>query len=124
MYEDAPGHFDRRHGPDVWEKMLTLLAVLGWVLLIGAVVAYDIAKPNSMMKQFWPLAPKMDMIWDNAFYSMALYILVADFVVSVIGLLINGRRHKRKHDQYSLSLMLMTLLSAVGIAFIALGWAR
>jgi len=121
MYEND--RRERRHGPDLLVKLITIMAVLGWVLMIVTVFFYGVSRPASISKQFWPLADKMDRIWNTEMLSLVLYFLVANFIIAIVGLLINSKRHKRKTDHYSLSLQLLTLMAAVGIFVVAMGYA-
>jgi hypothetical protein len=58
MYETHPVIFDRRHGPDVWKKMLTLLAVLGWVFAHRRGGGLRHCQAELHDEAFWPLAPR------------------------------------------------------------------
>ena len=123
MSWDGTDRRERRHGPDLLVKLMTALAVLGWVSMLVTVFLYGMARPEAINNAFWPLARKMNMIWNTELMSMVLYFLMGNFLVGAVGLFINTRRHKRKRDHYSLSLVLLTMLAAIGILLMAFGYA-
>ncbi|MCD4828428.1 MAG: hypothetical protein K8R90_03235 [Candidatus Cloacimonetes bacterium] len=114
---------ERRHGPDILVKTITWLSVLGWLLMIITLFVYGSARPDSIRLKFWPLVNEMNRIWNTELTTIVLYFLICNFSLGIIGLLLNTRRHKRKTDNYSLPLMLLTLMAASGILIVVLGFA-
>ncbi len=108
---------ERRRGPDVWRKMISWLSVIGWILMLVALVLFDLAKPHMMtfFDRFFHVSGAT--VWNYQLTLYIFFVMVAGFVISVSGLLINARRHRRKKDHYSLSLMLLGIVSLLGAVY-------
>ncbi len=108
---------ERRSGPDVWFKMISWLSVIGWVLMLISLVLFDLAKPHmiTFFDRFFHVSGVS--IWDYQMTLYIFYIMIFGVILSVIGLLINAKRHRRKRDRYSLSLVLLGVVSLLGAAF-------
>ncbi len=115
---------ERRSGPDVWFKMISWLSVIGWILMVIALVLFDVAKPHMLtfFDRFFHVSAAT--VWDYQLTLYIFFVMVAGFLISAIGLLINARRHRRKKDHFSLSLMLLGIVSLFGAVFYLLRFWR
>jgi len=105
----------RRKGTDIWFKSIRWLAVIGWLLMFAAIFISAIAKPDSK-NYFNKFAWSLRTTWDMQLFRYFFYLMILGFCISVVGFAINIKRHRRKNDEYLVSLILLGLTSIVGIA--------
>ena len=105
----------RRKGTDIWFKSIRWLAVIGWLLMFAAIFITAIAKPEKK-NYFNKLAWSLRTTWDMEMFMYFFYLMILGFCISVVGFAINIKRHRRKNDEYLVSLILLGLTSIVGIA--------
>ncbi|MEZ4484079.1 MAG: hypothetical protein R2864_05615 [Syntrophotaleaceae bacterium] len=105
----------RRKGPDLWTRSLRYLALVGWSLLIAALVILDRAKPQveTFFERVYDI--RLQQQWDMDLARYLLGLMVLGLLLSVSGLVINGRRKRRRTDQWRLSLIFLGLISLTGI---------
>lgn len=106
---------DRRCGPDLWERSLGYLALIGWVVLLISFVVYGRARPQveTFFERYYQLPLRT--WWDMAWVRPLLWLLVTGLAVGLTGLLINSRRHRRRTDEWRISLMLQAGLCLAGL---------
>lgn len=104
--------FDRREGPDVLIKVLDWLSITGWILMLISLIMYEFAKPgyDNVYSRF-KSAPPLTTIWDRGLLTYIFMLLNISFVISITGIIINFRRHRRKNDEYRLSLIILSFVS-------------
>jgi len=117
MSDEWGRYTDKRHGPDVWVKAINWFAILAWGLLITLSTLIWQAKPQ--VETFFDrlLNVKLRKTWDFELAGYAFYLMILLLCLCAIGLFINVRRHHRKDDRFSTSLVLLGGLSAAGILF-------
>ncbi len=104
----------RRRGPDILVKSIHYISSGCWILLLFLFLFLSFAKPRSTF---------MAKIsggggaggWDKTFMLYSFYLLIFLFLLSIIGLLINTNRHKRKSDSYNISLVIFGAMALMGI---------
>lgn len=111
---------ERRRGPDVWIRSLTWLAVSGWILMFFALILAGLAKPESktVYDHFFSVSRTFRNYWDDRLVRYIYYIMSAGIFISTVGLLINRKRHRRKYDQYRISLILLGIISLMFLVFL------
>lgn len=87
----------------VWGLMLTALLIVGW------------AKPQveTFFDRYYNLTLRST--WDMELAGYIFYCMTAGLLLSVIGLGINNRRHRRQNDEYLVSLILAATICSSGI---------
>ncbi len=106
----------RRKGTtDIWFKSIRWLAVIGWLLMLAAIIITAIAKPESKT-YFNKFAWRLHNTWDMEVFRYFFYLMILGFCISVVGFAINIKRHRRKNDEYLVSLIVLGLTSIGGIA--------
>ncbi|ABA89724.1 hypothetical protein Pcar_2485 [Syntrophotalea carbinolica DSM 2380] len=112
---------DRRRGPDIRVRSLRYLALAGWTALIICFFIFGRAKPQveTFFDRYYDI--HLRLYWDTAWLRPLLWLLVAGLVVSLAGLLVNSRRHRRRSDEWRVSLVLPALCCIAGI--LAFLWA-
>ena len=108
---------ERRKGPDFWLRSLGWLAVVGWLCMFIALILFEKAKPPA--GSFFERREGMYIrrSWNEDLGEYMGYLMIAGLIISILGLMINAKRHRRKSDQYRLSLILLGLISAAGIVY-------
>ncbi len=106
---------DRRKGPDLWTKILRWLGVFGWFVMIVALYVIDRARPEE--ENMFTKAAKVSVreTWNQELIHYLFYLLIFGLCISIIGIVINSRRHHRKDDRFKYILMVLGVISFFGI---------
>ncbi len=106
---------DRRKGPDLWSKTLRWLGIFGWFVMFVAIFIIDRAKPEE--ENMFTKAAKVSVrkTWNPELIHYLLYLMIFGLCISVIGMVINSRRHHRKDDRFSYILIILGVISSFGI---------
>ncbi len=106
---------DRRRGPDLWSKTLRWLGVFGWFVMFVAIFIIDRAKPEE--ENMFTKAAKVSVrkTWDQELFHYLFYLMIFGLCISVIGMVINSRRHHRVDDRFKYILIILGIISSFGI---------
>ncbi len=106
---------DRRKRPDFWVKVLEWLGVFGWFLMFAALFIFDRAKPED--KNFLVKATKVGAhtTWNQELTNYLFYLMIFGLCISIIGIVINSRRYRRKDDRFRITLIILGVISIFGI---------
>ncbi len=105
----------RRKGPDLWSRSLRYLALAGWTLLVSAFFILDRAKPKveTFFERVYDI--RLHQRWDMELARYILWLMVLGLLLSIVGLIINAHRNRRRTDQWRLSLIFLGVISLSGI---------
>ncbi|MDY6836792.1 MAG: hypothetical protein SWH78_02355 [Thermodesulfobacteriota bacterium] len=104
----------RRKGPDFWFRSIRWLAVIGWLIMTGALFIPTVAKPDHK-GNIAKLAEGLRTTWDLELMKYFFYCMIVGLCISIAGFVINTKRHRRKSDEYLISLILLGFVSIVGM---------
>jgi hypothetical protein len=106
---------DRRQGPDFWRLAIRWLAVTVWGLMLTALLLVGWAKPKveTFFDRYYQLTLRST--WDMDLARYIFFCMTAGFLLSLLGLAINRLRHRRRDDEYLVSLILSAAICASGI---------
>ncbi len=106
---------DRRRGPDPWTKALRWLGIFGWFVMIVALYILDRAKPEE--ENMFTKAAKVSVrkTWNPELINYLFYLMIFGLCISMIGIVINSRRHHRKDDRFKYILIILGIISSFGI---------
>ena len=112
------GILQKRKGPDILMRSLTWLAVLGWFLMYVVLMVLNKAKPKSE-SSFDRINGAEVLIppWNPVLIQYIFYLMIAGLCISIIGMILNIKRHRRKKDKYRMSLIVLGVISLLGIIF-------
>jgi len=82
--------------------------------MAGALFIPAVAKPDHEIR-LARFAGGLRTTWDLELMKYFFYFMIVGLCISAIGLAINTRRHRRKTDEYLISLILLGLVSIVGM---------
>ena len=106
---------DRRRGPDLWTKTLRWLGVFGWFVMITALYIIDKAKPEEENMFTKAANVSVRTTWNQELIHYLFYLMIFGLSISVIGIVINSRRHHRKDDRFKYILIILGAISFFGI---------
>ena len=116
---ERPKNFGKRRGSDFLTRAITFFVLADWVAIISAFIFLDLAVPQkgtffagTWGKNIRPAFYPEKLAW-------VLGLLTLGFLVSLIGLLINASRHRRKEDYYRKSLIILCIFSFAGMIAIS-----
>lgn len=101
---------NRRKGPDSIVKMITFFSVLTWIIIIAALIIYNMANPkmgsyHTVRSTFFDPG--------NAGVVIKLLLFV-NIILGVWGIIANTMRNKRKTDRFHISLVISAAISLIG----------
>ena len=108
---------ERRKGPDILVKSLRWFGFIGWFLMVMALIIFEKAKPKTtiLFRKVLDVSPNIRTYWDRELVRYIFYLMIVGFTLSVIGLIFNALRHRRKSDNYRLYLILLGIVSLIGM---------
>ena len=106
---------ERRRGPDVVVKAVWWTVGISWILIIATCLITSEALPK-----FETFIDRMVEVpvrgyMDKNVLRYAYYVLITNFVVCLVGFILNILRHKRKTDKISKSILVLGVITLVGI---------
>ena len=106
-------YVDRRKKQDWVVRSVTIIAVLGWISALVALLLIQRASP--LQENFITRILSVDVAsyWNSAMLRGAFIAILASFLISVIGFVFNLSRHRRKTDRYNKLLITIGVLSTV-----------
>jgi hypothetical protein len=106
---------DRRRGPDAVIRWINYTAVTSWIILIVIFFLVSLSKPGMVFN------PKSGLnvggSWDIKLLRYALYMVFPLFILSIIGIVSNAIRLKRKSDKVNKILIINLILSLACIIY-------
>lgn len=107
---------NRRKRPDLLLQLLTWFNAAAIISLLAALFLTAIAKPEleTFFDRFYNL--NLRQTWDQGLIVYIGLLLGVSFLTSVVGLLINSKRMRRKNDHIHATLILSLVASIVGLA--------
>ena len=104
---------DRRKRKDWVVRSVTIVAALGWILALTALLLIDRASPaqEDFITRF--LNVSVVSYWDTALLRGAFAAIIASFIICVVGLILNATRQRRKTDRYNKLLIALSIASVV-----------
>lgn len=106
---------NRRMGPDLLIRILRWLGIFGWLVMIVALYIIDMAKPEEENMFTKTANVSVRTTWDPELIHYLFYLLIFGLCISVIGIVINSRRHHRKDDRFRYILIILGAISVFGI---------
>ncbi|NLD46347.1 MAG: hypothetical protein GX660_04000 [Clostridiaceae bacterium] len=115
MKEENDNRIDRRKGPDFWVKAVGYSRFIVWLLVLLVLFFLSFAKPE--METFFDrmLHVNVRKTWNNELVKRAVYISILVYFLCASAFIVNSTRKKRKEDRYSITLILMGIISFVGV---------
>lgn len=101
---------NRRRGPDAVTKWINYTAVISWIIIIVIFLMVSLSKPGAV---FNTKTGGMNIggTWDMKLLKNSLYMVFPLFILSIIGLISNASRHKRKSDRFNKTIIINLFLS-------------
>ena len=104
---------DRRKKQDWVVRSVTIIAALGWILALTALMMIDRASPaqEDLFTRVFDVT--VVSYWNTSLLRSAFAATLASFVVCVIGIIANIARHRRKTDRFNKLLITISAVSTV-----------
>ena len=105
---------NRRKGPDSIVKMITFFSVFTWLVIIAALIIYNMANPkmgsySTIRSTFFDAG--------NAAIVIKMLLFV-NIILGVWGIIANTMRNRRKTDRFHTSLIISAAVSLVGFIIV------
>lgn len=104
---------EKRKGPDLLVQWIKISRFIAWILLGVCLLFIDQAKPRKAGFFDHIFNVKVYSFWDLRLIWFAFVISVFLFIFSLVSILINIMRLKRKSDKLSISLIITLIVSSI-----------
>ncbi len=106
---------EKRTGPDFLVYWIRISSFAVWVMLGIFFMIYDLAMPHesTFFDRLFDVSSRT--VWDQNLMLISFFVAVILFFFSLLSLIINTRRLKRKSDRISLSLVFSLIVSTLSI---------
>lgn len=114
---------ERRKGKDTILRTLTILAVIGWTMILIALFVIDHASPQDIEVGLNSIDRGMNNYagtWDEGLLQVVFYIMLLGMFLSGMGLYLNSKRTRRRNDSYYMSLIFLGIVSTIGTLYLLL----
>ena len=108
---------ERRKKQDWVVRSVTIIAVLGWICAMVALLLIDRASPAQENLLTRLLNVTVVSYWNTSLLRSAFIAVLASFVISIAGFFLNMSRHRRKTDKYNKLLITICILSTIILVF-------
>lgn len=118
IYKDSQNHFyEKRTGPDFLVRWIRISSFMVWLMIGIFLLINDFAKPQqtTFFDRLFDISRRT--AWDSQLLMASFIVAVVLFFFSLLSLIINTRRLKRKSDRISISLIISLIVSILSILF-------
>ena len=116
MTNNTHNHYtEKRLGPDFYVYWIRISSFIVWLVLGIFFLVTDLAKPQqtTFFDRLFDVSRRS--IWDQNLMMIAFLVAVILFFFSLLSLIINTKRLKRKEDRISISLIISLIASTLSI---------
>jgi len=106
---------NRRKGPDLWLRLLTVFGIVGWIAVIAEMIIADKARPPFETIATRVANMKLRSTWDMELAWYLFCLMCSGLFISLGGIIINSRRMNRKDDHVRINLIVLGVVSIFGI---------
>ena len=115
---------ERRKKQDWVVRSVTVVASLGWLLAVVALLLIDRASPAQENFITRLLSVNIVGYWDRTLLRSAFAMTLASVVVCIVGFIFNATRHRRKTDRYNKLLISICIVSVVLLVLFLVNYSR
>lgn len=109
------GSMDRRRKPDGIIKLVTFTSFVGWIMIILCSMLIIYAKPEQTNMFYEMFNIHTRSYWNYSLLNIVFMLLTFLLILSLIGILMNALRHRRKTDRMNKSLIFQAIMSGFGM---------
>jgi formate-dependent nitrite reductase membrane component NrfD len=115
MSNQSQKYFEKRLGPDFLVYWIRISSFIVWLVLGVFFFVTDLAKPQqtTFFDRLFDVSRRT--IWDQNLMMISFFVAVILFFFSLLSLIINTKRLKRKSDHISISLVISLIVSTLSI---------
>jgi heme/copper-type cytochrome/quinol oxidase subunit 2 len=113
--QDFRTPIDRRRRPDGVVKFVTLTSALGWIMIALCFALIVYAKPEQTNMFYEMFNIPIREYWDYPLLNIVFILLIFLFAISMIGIIMNAMRQRRRSDRMKKSLIFQAIMSIIGI---------
>jgi len=107
--------FEKRLGPDFLVYWIRISSFIVWLVLGVFFFITDLAKPQqtTFFDRLFDVSRRT--VWDQNLIMVSFFVAVILFFFSLLSLIVNTKRLKRKSDRISVSLIISLIVSTLSI---------
>jgi len=114
---------ERRKRPNWVVRIVSVIAILGWISTFVALLLIDRASPAQ--ENFITRLLEIDVAsyWNSSMLKGAFAAVLVSVLVCILGIVLNIAFHRRKTDRYSKMLIIITVASVVLLVIFLINFA-
>lgn len=116
--QDFKRPLDRRRKPDMVIRLVHMISLAGWTLVIISSFLTINAKPEQTNMFYKIFNVPVRAYWNTTLLGDVFVLLIFLFVLSLVGILLNATRQRRKTDKLNKSLIFQAFMSALGMVLL------
>ena len=113
LSNDQRKYVERRKRKDWVVRSVTVIAILGWICALLALIFIDRASPAEENFITRLLGVTVISYWNSTLLRWAFAATLGSFASCLVGFVLNATRHRRKTDRYNKLLIFISIASAV-----------
>jgi xanthine/uracil/vitamin C permease (AzgA family) len=106
---------ERRRKPDGIVKFVTIVSAIGWIMIIICSILIIYAKPEHTNMFYEMFNINIKDYWNYSLLNFVFILLTFLFALSLIGIMMNAMRQRRKIDRMNKSLIFQAIMSVIGM---------
>jgi xanthine/uracil/vitamin C permease (AzgA family) len=106
---------ERRRKPDGIVKFVTIVSAIGWIMIIICSILIIYAKPEHTNMFYEMFNINIKDYWNYSLLNFVFILLTFLFALSLIGIMMNAMRQRRKNDRMNKSLIFQAIMSVIGM---------
>lgn len=106
---------DRRRGRDIGTRLLQMLTMISGILFFIVLIILFTTEMISGYSGYRTRFGTYDVNWRSSLLQTAFFIMIAQAVISLTGVILNAVRYKRKNDRFHTVLLISGVFSLIGI---------
>lgn len=118
--QDFRTPIDRRRRPDAVIKFVTLTSALGWIMIALCFTLIVYAKPEQTNMFYEMFKIPIREYWNYPLLNIVFILFIFLFAISMIGIIMNAMRQRRRSDRMKKSLIFQAIMSVIGIVILLL----
>lgn len=116
--QDFKRPLDRRRKPDIVIRLVHMISLAGWTLVIISSFLTINAKPEQTNMFYKIFNVPVRAYWNTTLLGDVFVLLIFLFVLSLVGILLNATRQRRKTDKLNKSLIFQAFMAALGMVLL------
>lgn len=116
--QDFKPYVERRRKPDGLIRFVTFTSIVDWLMIILCMMLIIYAKPEQTNMFYEMFNIPVRSYWNYPLLNLVFILFIILFALSVLGIIMNMLRQRRRTDKIKKSLVIQAVISIIGIVIL------